>query len=135
MVPLWKEGELVMPIQVDERLLGDEFYLSDFDLAFQAGTSVSQIVRGHGYYQAPEQFHGECPSYATDMWGYMCILAELCFGFILFQPYRRLDRMTVLVETLGPLPTAWKDSYRHGGPWDSSWYDPERKANSFRSLE
>ena len=50
----WKEGQVVMPMQVGEGLLGGEFYMCDFGLAFQAGTSVSQTLQGPAYYQAPE---------------------------------------------------------------------------------
>ena len=132
--PTWKEGELVAPMKVDEALLEAEFYLCDFGLAFQAGTSVSQAVQGPAYYQAPERFHGAYPSYSTDMWSYMCIFAELCLGFTVF---RRLGSSGIaeVVHMLGPLPEAWKGTYTGYGDWDSSWYDPKAKPDPVFSLE
>jgi serine/threonine protein kinase len=74
---LWKWGELVKPMEVPKNLLRETVCISDFGAAFKAGTEMKQNVLPPLRYCAPERLHGADPSFAGDMWSYMCLFAEL----------------------------------------------------------
>ncbi|KAF5618706.1 CMGC kinase [Fusarium sp. NRRL 52700] len=134
---LWKAGELVMPIKPDETLIGDDISLGDFGLAIKSGTSVSEKVQSPAIYCAPERVYDQDPSFATDMWSYMCIFAELYMGFALFYPYGGSNSSIVscIVHSLGHLPTAWKGAFNAGGLENDWWYEPDHELEPTASLE
>jgi hypothetical protein len=74
------------------------------------------------------------PSYATDMWGYMCFFAELYLGFPQFGNSffggGCVSLMSDFVRVLGPLPELWKESYCGVGKNKPLWYDPSKKDRS-----
>jgi hypothetical protein len=41
----WRAGEIVKPMDVTSRFLGDKVFLADFGIAMKAGTSVSRRGR------------------------------------------------------------------------------------------
>ncbi|KAM0425763.1 hypothetical protein ACHAPT_009013 [Fusarium lateritium] len=133
--PLWKEGQLVMPMSPHESLIGETIYLGDFGLAAKSGTPVQQKAQSPVIYCAPERLHGMNPSPASDMWSYMCIFAELYLGFPLFYGTAPSSVLDFMVKTLGPLPESWKGSYAGGGQCDQSCYDQSRKPEPRLALE
>lgn len=74
-------------------------------------------------YCSPDRLHGRAPSFACDMWSYMCIFAELYIGFVPFTTWRDGGVITSMVETLGPLPEQWKGSYVDAQESRNVWYD------------
>ena len=85
---LWKQGELVKPVNVPESLLTDTVYLGDFGSAIKGGTKVKlkMLSPPDIVFHAPEQFHNVDPSFASDMWSYMCLFIELYLGSLSFCP-------------------------------------------------
>ena len=69
----WKTGEIVKPMRIPLSFLTDRFYLADFGPSIKAGTSVSPKWISPFLYCAPELFHNRDPSYASDMWSFMCL--------------------------------------------------------------
>ncbi|KAI0869892.1 kinase domain-containing protein [Hypoxylon argillaceum] len=127
----WKRGELVMPMQAHdsfhESMVGDKIVLGDFGVAMKADTPVIRKLRSPAVYCAPEVLHGEDPSFASDMWSYMCLFAELYCACPLFSGADNSEVLSFTVDTLGPLPVAWKNLYDGNGPVDATWYDQMRK--------
>jgi hypothetical protein len=91
-----------------------------------------------GYY-APERFHDVNPSFASDMWSYMCFFSELYFSFVPWQNGSYSPMITKMVGVLGPLPRKWRGCYNSYistfGKCDYSWYDQYRKPNREATLE
>ncbi|EWY99945.1 CMGC protein kinase [Fusarium oxysporum NRRL 32931] len=112
---LWKTGELVMPMKAQESLIGDDVSLGDFELAIKSGTPVSQKLQSPAIYYALERVHDQDPTFATDMWSYMCIFAELYMGYALFYGSGNSSMISCVVHALGPLPATWKGTYKAGG--------------------
>ncbi|OGM49434.1 kinase domain-containing protein [Aspergillus bombycis] len=121
-VELWKQGELVRPIQNPEALRTDDFYLGDFGLAMKLGDPTYQ--RGYPPMQfcSPDRLHKTEPSFACDMWSYMVIFAELYLDYPPFATWIKGGIIAGMVRCLGPLPEQWKGLYNHPGGLDS-WYD------------
>jgi len=129
---VWKQGELVTPAKVPELfLLTDTAYLGDFGMAAKAGTDVklNRPLPWNMLYHAPERFHDKNPSFASDMWSYMCLFMDLYLGFIPWGPGDMHGQMIPrMVEILGPLPRHWKGCYAGCfGKYDYSWYDQRKK--------
>ncbi|KAJ4137904.1 hypothetical protein NW765_017573 [Fusarium oxysporum] len=120
---LWKAGELVMPMQVHEVLIGDDISLGDFGLAIKSGTPVSQKLQSPLIYCAPERMHNHGPTFATDMWSYMCIFAQLYMGYNLFHGATSSLIVSSMIQALGPFPATWRGTYETGGACDDQWYD------------
>jgi serine/threonine protein kinase len=118
----WKEGELVMPMEPEEDLIGDTIVLGDFGLAHKAGTPA-QKMQSPATYCAPERVHNTNPSYGSDIWSYMCIFFQLYTGAYLFQGWGHASVVSSIVRTLGPLPVSWKGTYHVGGSGEDKWYD------------
>lgn len=132
---LWKPGDLVRPMTVPQWLLGDRVYLGDFGMAIAAGTPVDFKVQTPAIFCAPERYHNMDPSFASDMWSYMCIFAALYLGFRPFSILWGDDIMSVWVDTLGPLPNHWKGYYRYfDHKSDDKWYGQNRKPCHHQSL-
>lgn len=114
LVDLWKQGELVRPVELPENLRTDEFYLSNFGLAMKLGNPI--IPKGYPPtdFCFPDPLHKMKPSFACDMLSYI-------FGaiYLRFPPFRS---WRYLIKCLGPLPEQWKGLYNHPGGLDS-WYD------------
>ncbi|KAF4455863.1 CMGC protein kinase [Fusarium austroafricanum] len=133
--PIWKDGQLVMPIVPHNTLVQETITLADFGLAVKSGTSVGCKVQSPAIYCAPERIHGIDPSFASDMWSYICIFAELYLGFPLFYGSTCSSVVEFMVKSLGPLPLSWKDSYEGGGQYDESWYNQNRQPDPHQTLE
>ncbi|KAK2133941.1 hypothetical protein NOF04DRAFT_1367202 [Fusarium oxysporum II5] len=90
-------------------------------------------------YCAPERMHQINPTFASDMWSYMCIFTELYLKWPLFGPgffgggFRFVAEL--FVRVLGPLPLSWKGSYDGDGEPDESWYDQSKVSEPEMSLE
>ncbi|KAF5554103.1 CMGC kinase [Fusarium phyllophilum] len=132
---LWKAGVLVMPMKAQESLIGDDVSLGDFGLAIKSDTPVSQKLQSPAIYCAPERVHDQYPTFATDMWSYMCIFAELYMGYALFYGSGNSSIVSCIVHALGPLPTSWKGTYRAGGVASDWWYDQNHELDPTASLE
>jgi serine/threonine protein kinase len=131
----WKPCELVMPMAPQKELITDDIHLGDFGMAIRAGTPVVQKVQSPAKYCAPERVHGMNPSFASDMWSYMCLFAELYGKYPLFSGSANSTVISFIVDTLGPLPVQWKGSYEAGGSCDPEWYSQHRKPSSYLGLE
>ncbi|KAF4994300.1 hypothetical protein FGRMN_5885 [Fusarium graminum] len=130
----WKDGELVMPMKPQENLLGDTIRLGDFGLALKAGTLVAQKLQLPATYCAPERIHNGNPSYASDMWSYICLFFELYTKGCLFHGPSHASVTSCMVNTLGPLPHSWEGSYHAGGLYDATWYDRDRRPDPEMAL-
>ena len=127
---LWKWGELIKPMEVPKNLLRETVCLADFGAAFKVGTEIKQMVLPPLRYCAPERLHAVDPSFASDMWSYMCLFAELYLGNVPWRSGCCGWMMENMVKTLGPFPEQWKDHYiMLGGADDNSWYDQGRAAD------
>lgn len=135
-----KKGQLVAPMTPkDSFVVQDSITLADFGLTIRSGTEVDFKLQGTIGYSAPELMHGVNPTFASDMWSYMCIFAELylkwpLFGTGFFGGGLRFV-VGLLIRVLGPLPLSWKGSYEGGGEPDESWYDQKRIPEVGMSLE
>lgn len=121
--PMWKDGQLVMPIVPHSSLIQDTIALADFGLAIKSGISVECKIQSPIIYCAPERIHNVDPSFASDMWSYMCIFAELYLGFLMFYDAGHPIAVNFMVSVLGPLPLLWKGSYTGDGQQDELWYN------------
>lgn len=130
-----KDGQLVMPMVPHDSLVEGTITLGDFGLAIKSGTSVECKVQSPAIYCAPERVHNIDPSFASDMWSYMCIFAELYLGFPMFGGAAHSSALDFMVRTLGPLPLFWKGSYKGDGKHDESWYDQSRGPEPILALE
>jgi serine/threonine protein kinase len=132
----WRQGELVKPLTVPKGLTTDAVYLGDFAIATEAGTEVKDKVpspMGKVYY-APERFHNVNPSFASDMWSYMCLFSQLYFGYIPWASYDNVSMISKMVTTLGPLPKQWEGCYNAWGTSRNWWYDQHRRPDPEKTL-
>ena len=122
-------GELVRPLTVPKRLITDAVYLGGFRMVTEAGTEVMDKApsRVDIRYYAPERFHNINPSFASDMWSYMCLFSELYLGFVPWTRCGHISVITAMVGTLGPLPRKWKGCYNYLGTPGNWWYDQRRR--------
>ncbi|KKZ61912.1 hypothetical protein EMCG_03611 [[Emmonsia] crescens] len=120
-VNLWKQGELVQPIEVPQHLYTEKFYLGDFGLSMKLGDLVIQKGYPPMPFCSPDRLHRQGPSFACDMWSYMVIFARLYFGYLPF-PDQGQGEVSSMVKCLGPLPEQWKGLFTHSGALDY-WYD------------
>lgn len=81
----WRQGEVVKPIEIPDDLKTETFYLGDFGLAMKPDTPVTQPGRPPIHFCSPERLHNHDPSFACDMWSYMCLFTELYVGFTPFH--------------------------------------------------
>lgn len=137
---MWKKGQLVAPTSPnDSFVIQDTITLGDFGLTIRSGTEVDFKLQGTLGYCAPELMHGINPTFASDMWSYTCIFAELYLKWPLFGPgfFGGGLRFIVglLIRVLGPMPLSWKGLYEGGGEPDNSWYDQSTVPEPVMSLE
>ncbi|KAF4453122.1 cmgc protein kinase [Fusarium austroafricanum] len=130
----FKDGEVVRAAEPDVDLLGDTIVLGDFGLAGKPGIPA---VGGQNppFYCAPERVHGINPSYASDMWSYMCIFFELYTTEKLFNGWHHDRVISSTVDTLGALPLSWKGSRSDGRSCDDTWYDQDRHVSDESALQ
>ncbi|KAI2184890.1 hypothetical protein LOZ20_006865, partial [Ophidiomyces ophidiicola] len=125
--------ELVMLLEVPKDVRTEEFYLGDFGIAMEVGDSTVQ----HGYptleFCSPDRLHGECPSFACDMWSYMVIFSKLYLGYSPISSWLDGGAVSSMVRCLGPLPEKWRGHYVHSKKLDS-WYDQSKTPDSKRTL-
>ncbi|KAF2788864.1 kinase domain-containing protein [Melanomma pulvis-pyrius CBS 109.77] len=121
---LWKSGEWVKPLEVPHNMLKGQAYLCDFGLSIKAGTEVEDKIQGPPWFCAPERYHNIGPSFASDMWSYTCLFAELYFGWNPFSSFfgGTAPDIPHMVYVLGPLPENWEGYYYDIGRSDKSWY-------------
>ncbi|KAI0542247.1 kinase-like domain-containing protein [Xylaria digitata] len=132
----WKPGDLVRPMTIPPESIGSAVYLGDFGMTVPAGASVDYKLQTPAMYCAPERYHDKNPSFASDMWSYMCIFAALYLGFDPFYGPGGDRIMSLWVNTLGPFPLSWKGHYRYlDNQGDDAWYDQLRKPNPETSLK
>jgi serine/threonine protein kinase len=130
-----KPGELVMPMAPQKEIVTDDILLGDFCLAIRAGTQAMKKVQSPAKYCAPERVHGVDPSFASDMWSYMCLFAELYEKRPLFGGSANSTVISFIVDTLGPLPVEWKGLFCAGGSCDPEWYNQDREPSPHIGLE
>jgi serine/threonine protein kinase len=126
---LWKRGELVRPLKVPKSLITDAVYLGDFRMATEAGTKVKHKASSPAdiRYYAPERFHNESPSFASDMWSYMCLFSDLYLTYVPWSSSCHGTLISDMVRILGPLPKKWKGCYNSWGLSEHWWYDQCRR--------
>ncbi|WEW60862.1 hypothetical protein PRK78_006350 [Emydomyces testavorans] len=133
-LPLWKQGQIVKPLKVPENLRTETFYLGDFGLAMELGAPVTPQGRPPIVYCSPDRLHNKGPSFACDMWSYMCIFAELYLGFVPFFVWFNGGMVTSMVKCLGPLPEQWKGHYVDPDSSLDTWYDQDYKPDPTYTL-
>lgn len=125
-----QQAEVVGQMEVCKSLIKEKIYLGDFGQAIKAGTTVSYKIRLNCIYCAPERFHKRAASFASDMWGYMCLFTQLYLDSAPFDSFWGVWDASVLsamVDVLGPLPEHWKGSFDGAGKSEDSWYDQSTK--------
>ncbi|KAJ5563949.1 hypothetical protein N7513_000191 [Penicillium frequentans] len=133
-VDLWKEAELVAPMEIPQDLRTNEFYLGDFGIAKKVGDSTTQVGFPPSAYCSPERLLGAEPSFACDMWSYMIVFSVLYLDFPPFRGGREGGIISDIVNHLGPLPEDWKKRYAQDEALDF-WYDQSRKADTKDDLQ
>lgn len=118
-VQTFKDGHLVAPVTFPADLLSDTVYIGDFGLTIKNGNLVKHKWQSPAIYCSPERFHNQNPSFASDIWSYMCVFSELYMGF---NPADA--KMGFLVHVFGPLPEKWKGLYTAGKDNDE-WYNQD----------
>ncbi|KAI0469078.1 kinase-like domain-containing protein [Xylaria cf. heliscus] len=104
-----KMGELVESVkEPPPDLLTCQAYLGDFGISVKAGTVLGYKSQVPETSCAPERYHGADPSFASDMWSYMCIFAYLYLGFVPFDGWGPDYPMRGWTKILGPLPKQWE---------------------------
>jgi serine/threonine protein kinase len=132
----WRPGDLVRPMTIPSAFIGNTVCLGDFGMVIPMGESVSFKPQTPAMYCAPERYHDRNPSFASDMWSYMCIFAALYLGFNPFYGQGGNSMTRLWVNTLGPLPSSWKGCYRYSdSESDDAWYDQARRPNPEMCLE
>jgi serine/threonine protein kinase len=121
-----KSGELVRPARISASLLTDKIYLGDFGLATGSDIQGMEGWQPPMQYCAPEVCHNFKSSFASDMWSYMCIFAQLYFGGSIFSG------LSSIVNTVGPMPKEWKGLLQAS---KESWYDQSRKIDFKGKIE
>lgn len=127
---LWKKGEIVKPLKIPEDLRTETFYLGDFGLAMRVGDPMDQQGRPPIIYCSPDRLHNCDPSFACDIWSYMCIFAELYFGLVPSTTWADGEIVTTMIELFGPLPKHWKGHYVNPNGGHDRWYDQDYKQYS-----
>lgn len=131
-------GELVVPATFPPEILSsDDYYLCDFGISIEAGSSVHNKLSSPPPYCAPELFHNFEPSFASDMWSYM-----VCFIYIytlhpVFSGPGFSGKLDAMVEYIGQFPLEWKGRYI-GDPvgerddwYGTSQHCPDRSFRTF----
>lgn len=136
---LWKPGELVKPMAPPKELVTDNVLLGDFGLTFRAGARTISQAKAPAAFCAPEQVHCSIPTFASDVWSYMCLFAELylghkLFGFSFFGGRAHSTVINSIVNKLGPLPAHWEGHY-DAGTADPEWYNQHTMAHPELVLE
>lgn len=131
----WKKGELVIAAQADGASLGGNVSLGDFGLALKSGSEARCKWQAHVGFCAPERLHGVNPSFASDMWSYMCVFAALYLRSVPFGGRGHITMLSYLVDSLGPLPREWAGTYAGLGTPEESWYDQACPIASSITLE
>jgi hypothetical protein len=77
------------------------------------------------------------PSFASDMWSYMCIFTVLYLGVVPWNSTGCSLLMNNMVKALGPLPRQWMGRYDafKSGPGNNSWYDQGRRPDHKEALK
>ena len=134
---LWKRGELVKPMEIPKNLLREAVYLGDSGMASKADTEVEPKVLRPLVYCAPERFHNMNPSFASDIWSYMCLFTRLYLGVVPWNSTGCSPLMNNMVKALGPLPRQWMGRYKafNSDPGNNSRYDQRRRPDHKEALK
>lgn len=131
----WRQGEVVKPIEIPDDLRTEMFYLGDFGLAMNPDNPVTQPGRPPIHYCSPERLHNHNPSFACDIWSYMCLFTELYVGFTPFHTWANGGVVTTIVKLSGPLPAQWKGHYCTPSKTLDSWYAQDSTSKPESNLE
>ncbi|KAK0107083.1 hypothetical protein ONS95_003792 [Cadophora gregata] len=132
---LWKQGDLVKSMTVPETLREDNICLGDFGMAIKADTAVNIKIQTPATFCAPERFHATDPSFASDMWSYMCIFAWLYLGYHPVRGDGGVSVISSMVSIFGPLPERWHGDFKYyGEQGDNGWYDQSKAPVEHESL-
>ncbi|KAI1752693.1 kinase-like protein [Xylaria castorea] len=114
-------GELVEPVRFPPNMLLPNLHLGDFGHSIVSGTKPEHPMQLPLLFCAPERFHGADQSFASDMWSFTFLFAQLYLGVEVTYG-DGLTFVSRLVGTLGPFPVHWRGRYPNnkGKDW---WYD------------
>lgn len=122
-----RQGEVVAMMKVPESLLTATIHLSDFGMAFSEDEKPESHSMRPITFCAPERLHGVPQGPASDMWSYMCILAQLFLGY---HPFTNTLFPGWLIEHLprvfGLLPAEWRGHFTNRGYAPDSSYGPSQ---------
>lgn len=132
----WRPGDLVAHIIWPDALLDKSIFLGDFGLTIRTDSPPTDGFEPPLPFYAPELFFkGHVPSFASDIWGYMCVFTCLFIGsspFGIWHPFMTLSRM---VDALGPLPQEWDGRFdRHLNPDQETggWFDQSKVPDDYQ---
>lgn len=119
---------MVEPAKFPPSLIDSNVYLCDFGILVNASTTVSNKLQSPRYYCAPELFHGIQPSFASDLWSYMCVFFEVYAKGVPFSGASRAGILETMVDRLEGFPTEWKGRYDAGDKLEAKdlWYKQKR---------
>ncbi|ROW00215.1 hypothetical protein VSDG_03562 [Cytospora chrysosperma] len=128
---VWRPGDLVAPIEWPSSIVGKTAFLGDFGLMKRADSPVTDDYLPPLTCCPPELLHkGFEPTYASDMWGFMCIFHTLMTNYTPFSGWSDSGPLGFMTHELGPLPQEWEGLYQ--SPWHypdaerDKWYDQSR---------
>lgn len=128
---VWRPGDLVAPIEWPSSMVGKTAFLGDFGLMKRADSPVTDDYLPPLTCCPPELLHkGFEPTYASDMWGFMCIFHTLMTNYTPFSGWSDSGPLGFMTHELGPLPQEWEGRYQF--PWHypdaerDKWYDQSR---------
>jgi serine/threonine protein kinase len=101
-------------------MLKKTVYLGGFGMSIIAGTEVEEKVLWPIDYRAPEQFRNVNPSFASDMWSYMCLFTQLYLATTPWHHNTCVRLINHMVNSIGPMPEQWKGHYKVVGRCDDS---------------
>lgn len=105
-------GELVVPATFPSEILSsDTYYLCDFGISIEAGSSVQNKLSSPPSYCAPELFHDYEPSLASDMWSYMVCFIYIYTLYPIFGGPGFAGKLDAIMEYIGQFPLEWKGRY------------------------
>lgn len=108
----YKEGDLVEPIAFPPDIVEGTIRLGNFHGSIQAGEPVANTAEQEFQYCAPERMHNVQPSFASDMWSFMYLFAQLYAddGEPLFGG-RGPGHIGSMICHLGQFPKEWRGQY------------------------
>jgi serine/threonine protein kinase len=128
---------------LDEKWLTGNVRIIDFGEAFFLNNPRAEFLGTPASYFAPEMLFGRSASAASDVWALGCLIYEIqALRPLVYAFFGTMNEaLAEIVQTLGPLPTAWRHSYYDKThkmeikPGQSDpWFNPSKIRHPLESL-